>query len=300
VVTVTERRAMVEHLQTAHSFSERHACELVDFARSSQRYEARRPDSPQLRERLGTLARERPRFGYRRLKIMLDREGFHVNHKRVYRLYTLAGLKLRGKRSKRRCGERRGPIVTAQAVNDRWSMDFVSDRLADGRAFRAFAAVDDFGKRCTAIEVDTSLPGVRVIRALERAIEMYGKPRRLVMDNGPEFTCRAFVAWIVRRGIEPCWIEPGKPIQNAYAESFNSRFRDECLNQHVFLDLPEARDLIEEWRVDYNAIRPHSSLGGLAPDEFSSLRSTGVPVERSELSDPSPEENQKPETRRLS
>jgi putative transposase len=300
VVTVPERRAAVHELQERFAFSERHACELVGCARSTQRYSTRRPEPLQLCERLGTLARERPRFGYRRLKILLEREGFHVNHKRVYRLYTLAGLKLRGKRSKRRCGERRGPSSAPLAINDRWSMDFVSDRLADGRAFRAFAVVDDFGKRCTAIEVDTSLPGERVIRALERAIEMYGKPRRLVMDNGPEFTCRAFLAWVLRRGIEPCWIDPGKPIQNAYAESFNSRFRDECLNQHVFMDLRDARALIEEWRADYNAIRPHTSLGGLAPDDFSSLRSSGVPADRSELMGQLPEEAQKPEARRLS
>ena len=163
---------MVEHLQTAHSFSERLACELVDVARSSRRYEPRRPEPPELRDRLGALASERPRFGYRRLKILLDREGFPVNHKRGYRLYTLTGLKLCGKRSKRRCGERRGPTLLAQEINDRWSMDFVSDRLADGGAFRPLAVVDDCGRRCTAIEVDTSLLGPRVIRALERAIEM--------------------------------------------------------------------------------------------------------------------------------
>ena len=271
---------MVAHLQATHGFSQRHACELTSFARSSQRYRARRIEDPRVLKRLKELAHERPRFGYERLHILLRRDGFLVNQKRVRRLYRLAGLKLRGKRGKRRCGERRGLPSAPSFANDRWSMDFVSDRLAEGRPFRALAIVDDFTKRCVAIEVDTSLSGLRVIRTLEAAIECYGKPKRLVMDNGPEFTCRAFLAWVMRLGIEPCWIEPGKPVQNAYAESFNARFRDECLDQHVFEGLRDARDLIDGWRADYNGLRPHTSLGGLTPNEFASTLSGGMPPDR--------------------
>ena len=299
MVTPPLRRAVVQEVMDVHGFSERHACDVTGFARSSQRYQARRRSYAELSMRLAALAGDRPRFGYRRLHIMLGREGFKANHKLVYRLYRLAGLKLRGKRGKRRCGERRGKPLPPIAINDRWSMDFVSDRLVDGRAFRAFAVVDDVSKRCVVIEVDTSLPGLRVIRALEQAIDCYGKPNRLVMDNGPEFTSRAFLAWVQRRGIEPCWIDPGKPIQNAYAESFNSRFRDECLNQHVFTTVADARALIEGWRVDYNSLRPHSSLGGLAPDDFSASQAGGVPPSSEALMCSSPEEQQIQTPRRL-
>jgi putative transposase len=278
---------VVEHIEREHGFSERRALRATGFPRSTQRYRARRVEDPLVVERLTALAHQRPRFGYERLHILLRREGFIVNHKRVRRLYKLAGLKLRAKRGKRRLGERRGLPLAPVALNDRWSMDFVSDRLADGRAFRALAIVDDYAKRCNAIEVDTSLPGLRVIRALEAAIERYGKPKRIVMDNGPEFTCRAFLAWVLRRDIEPCWIEPGKPIQNAYIESFNARFRDECLDQHFFESLRDARALIADWRDDYNRLRPHTSLGGRSPNEFISSLAGGMPPAR-ELHAPEP------------
>ena len=293
------RRAVVNELMEQNGFSERHACDVTGFARSSQRYQARRRSYAELSTRLAALAGDRPRFGYRRLHILLDREGFKANHKLVYRLYRLAGLKLRGKRSKRRCGERRGKPLPPIAINDRWSMDFVSDRLVDGRAFRAFAVVDDVSKRCVVIEVDTSLPGLRVTRALEKAIDCYGKPNRLVMDNGPEFTNRAFLAWVQGRGIEPCWIDPGKPIQNACAESFDSRFRDEFLNQHVFTTLADARARIEGWRVDDDSLRPPTSLGGLAPDDFSASQAGGVPPSSEALMCSSPEKQQISKTRRL-
>ena len=162
-------------------------------------------------------------------------------------------------------------MTPAAGANQSWSMDFVSDRLGDGRQFRTLTVVDNFVKRCPVLEVDTSISGERVTRALDRAIEMYGKPWQMVMDNGPEFTSRALLEWATRRGIELVWIEPGKPIQNAYAESFNSRFRDECLNQHHFTTLDDARALIESWRQDYNTVRPHTSLGGETPERFFEL-----------------------------
>jgi len=248
--------------------SERRACAVVAQSRSTHRYRARRRPIPGLQERMIELAHVRPRFGYPRLHVLLRREGFLVNRKRVYRLYRLAGLKLRSRRRKHAARPTRGPLVTAVAPNDNWSMDFVSDRLADGRAFRTLTMVDDFSKLCPALEVDTSLPGLRVIRALERAIALYGKPRRITVDNGSEFTCRVMDAWAYNAGIELHFIDPGKPVQNAFAESFNSRFRDECLNQHQFAGLTEARTLIEDFRCDYNSVRPHSSLGGLSPEQF--------------------------------
>jgi putative transposase len=268
MVTRSDRRLAVEHLQRDFSMTQRRACRLISQPRSSQRYLHHRPSIPGLRERLVSLAQERRRFGYPRLHMLLRREGFRVNRKRVYRLYREESLKLRSKRSKGRIAGKRTPVRKPQWPNERWSMDFVSDSLADGRVFRALTIVDDFSKLCPALEVDTSISGLRVIRVLEKAIELHGKPELIVMDNGPEFTCIALDAWAHKRGIGLHWIDPGKPVQNAYVESFNGRFRDECLNQHHFLDLADARALIEGWREDYNALRPHTSLGGASPEEF--------------------------------
>jgi putative transposase len=203
--------------------------------------------------------------------MLLRREGFPVNRKRVYRLYRRAGLQLRAKRRKRLASRERRPMVPAAGANESWSMDFIFDRLGDGHAFKTLTVVDDFVKRSPVLEVDTSIGGHRVTRALDRAIEMYGKPKRLIMDNGPEFTSRAFIEWGHRRGIELAWIEPGKPIQNAYVESFNARFRDECLEPHHFTTLDDARALIESWRQDYNNTRPHMSLEGETPERFFEL-----------------------------
>ena len=194
MVSPTERRAAADFVRQSFEMSERHACALVSHPRATHRYRFRRISIPGLQERLIELARVRPRFGYPRLHVLLRREGFEVNRKRVYRLYRLAGLKLRSRRRKHAARLTRGPLVTACAPNDSWSMDFVSDRLADGRAFRALNIVDDFSKLCPAIEVDTSLTGARVIRTLERAIDVHGKPKRITVDNGPEFTCRVMDA----------------------------------------------------------------------------------------------------------
>jgi putative transposase len=268
VVTRSDRRAAVAFLRETFGLAERRACRLVAQPRATQRYRPTRLEGPELRQRLVALANERRRFGYPRLHLLLRREGFAVNRKRVYRLYCEEGLKLRRKRGKSRTSEPRQQAVRAQWSNERWSMDFVSDTLADGRSFRALTIVDDFTKICPAIEVDTSISGQRVIRVLERAIELRGKPEVIVTDNGPEFTCIALDAWARTRGIHLHWIDPGKPVQNAYVESFNGRFRDECLNQHHFLGLDDARALIEDWRQDYNRIRPHTSLDGQTPEDF--------------------------------
>lgn len=217
MVTLAERRSAVDFLRQGFELSKRRACTLVSQSLSTQRYQRRRVELPRLRERLVELAHERTRFGYPRLHYMLRREGFAVNRKRVYRLYREGGLKLRRKRRKRVSGLRRERPAGALAPNERWSMDFVSDALSSGRRFRVLNIVDDFSKLSSAIEVDTSLPGMRVIRTLERAIDLHGKPKTIVMDNGPEFTCRALDEWAWSRGIALHWIDPGKPARGGRA-----------------------------------------------------------------------------------
>ena len=278
-------------LRNQFALSERRACSILEQPRATQRYVVRRLDPPGLRSRLVELAQLRPLFGYPRLHMLLRREGFAINRKRVYRLYRAEGLKLRSKRRKHGARAPRGPMAAPAQQLERWSLDFVSDRLGDGRTFRALTIVDDFSKLCPAIEVDTSLTGLRVIRALERAIELHGKPKLLVMDNGPEFTCRALDAWAYRVGIALHWIDPGKPVQNAYVESFNGRFRDECLDVHHFTTLDDARGLIEQWREDYNHVRPHTSLGGLPPADFVACLAGGMPPARQQPCTPLPRPN---------
>jgi putative transposase len=223
---------------------------------------------PELRERLLALARERPRYGYRRLHVLLRREGYEINHKRIHRLYRHEGLMVRRRLRKRIAAGNRVPLPIPSRPNERWSIDFMSDQLADGRVFRTLNIVDDFSRECLAIEVDTSLSGSRVVRVLERLCAEHSRPRALVMDNGPELTSKALDAWAYRSGVDLRFIQPGKPVQNAYVESFNGKFRDECLNEHWLASLEEAREVIEEWRQDYNQVRPHSSLGDLTPEQF--------------------------------
>jgi putative transposase len=213
------------------------------------------------------LAQERPRWGYRRLHVLVRREGFAVNHKRVYRLYRAEGLAVR-RRRRRRLARPRIALSAPSRPNERWSLDFMSDQLVDGRVFRTLNIVDDHTRECRAIEVDTSLSGHRVVRTLDLLVHEHGRPATLLTDNGPEFTSRVVEAWAYRMGVQLHFIQPGKPSQNAFVESFNGRFRDECLNEHWFTTLDEARERIEEWRVDYNQVRPHSSLGDLTPEEY--------------------------------
>jgi putative transposase len=253
--------------------SERRACALVGMERASFRYRSKRPVQTLLVERLKTLAAERPRWGYRRLHVLLRREGHWINVKRTYRLYRELGLTVRMRKRKRISVERK-PRVTPSQPNQRWSIDFVSDALENGRKIRCLTVVDDFTRECPAIEVDTSLPGLRVIRVLERiAAERGGLPAAIVLDNGPEFAGRALDAWAYAKGITLAFIRPGKPVENAFVESFNGRLRDECLNEHWVTSLADARQIIEDWRRDYNQTRPHSSLGGLTPAEFAEVHS---------------------------
>ncbi len=256
-----------------YAMSERHACRLVQLARSTHRYRSRRGErDAALRARLQELAAKRMRFGYRRLRAMLVREGVEVNHKRVYRLYREEGLamRIRQRRRIRWQGTASKPVATRP--NERWSMDFVSDCVSRGRVIRMLTLVDDCTRECPVIEVDSSLGGWRVRRVLDRIAKERGLPQAIVLDNGPEFRGRALAAWSEARGVRLEFIQPGKPVQNAYVESFNGRLRDECLNANWFTSLSDARQKIETWRQDYNQQRPHSSLDYLSPAEFARTR----------------------------
>jgi len=242
-------------------------------ARSTHRYRSRRAEGDAaLRTRLKELAAKRMRFGYRRLTAMLVREGRQANHKRVYRLYREEGLAMRIRQRRR---IRWSGVVASPAAskpNQRWSMDFVSDCVSTGTVIRMLTVVDDCTRECPVIEVDTSLGGLRVRRVLDRIASARGLPEAIVVDNGPEFRGRALAAWSEERGVRLEFIQPGKPVQNAFVESFNGRLRDECLNANWFTSLSDARRKIETWRQDYNQQRPHSSLNYMPPAEFARTR----------------------------
>ena len=273
------RREAVGRLR-ALGTSLRRACRLIGLSTATWRYQ-RRPDPTNLhlRARLQAHAAERPRFGYRRLHTLVDREGLHVNHKRVYSLYREAGLQVRRRRRKRLTRGQRVPLPLPSRRGERWSMDFMVDTLADGRGFRTLNIVDDFTRECVALEVDRSLPGLRVVRVLDRLAETVGLPEVIVVDNGPEFSGRALDTWAYARGVHLRFIRPGKPIENAFVESFNGKFRDECLNEHWFASLAEAQHLIEAWRLDYNTVRPHSALHGATPAQFADSLCGGSPAQ---------------------
>jgi putative transposase len=267
VVTPEQRRTAVTHAMNAAGLSERRACRFTGFARSTQRYAHRRASDTALRERLHTLALLRPRWGYRRLYRLLRREGLRVNRKRVQRVYHDAGLSVR-RRPRKRVAVERVPRSMPITMNIRWSMDFVSDALADGRKFRALSVVDDYSRECPVIAVDRSLPGARVVRELDQVAQVRGYPEVIVCDNGPEFRSEAVDQWAHQHGVTLQFIEPGKPVQHCFIESFNGRLRDECLNESWFVSLPDAQQTIEAFRVDYNETRPHSGLAGCTPSEF--------------------------------
>jgi putative transposase len=243
----------------------------VDLSRTAYVYRPHRDDDTKLRTRLKELAGQRKRFGSPRLHIMLKRENLVVNHKRTERIYKEEGLMLRRKRRRKGAAGARVVMPTPERPNQKWSMDFVSDSIVTGRRFRALAIVDDYSRECPAIEVDTSLGGARVVGVLDRLGDMRGLPEVITVDNGPEFAGKALDEWAYRKGIKLSFIRPGKPIENAFAESFNGRLRDECLNTNWFISVKHAREVIENWRKDYNTVRPHSSLGGIAPEEFMAL-----------------------------
>jgi putative transposase len=234
------------------------------------RYRSRRPDDVAHRLRIRELAAARRRFGYRRLHFLLAREGIVMNHKRFRRLYREEGLAVRKRGGRKRALGVRAPIALPAAPNHRWSMDFVSDSFTDGRRFRVLAVVDDFTRECLALVADTSLSGARVARELDAVMARRGRPLTCVSDNGTEFTSMAILRWSQERGVDWHYIAPGKPQQNAFAESFIGRLRDECLNETAFSTLAEARALLANWRDDYNRVRPHSALANRTPEEFRS------------------------------
>lgn len=267
MVTTSVRREVVLLLKS-RGHSERRACALAGLRRSTCRYKHRRRDPEKLLARLRELAAERPRFGYRRLHALLRREGLGANRKLVYRLYKSAGLAVRRRTRRKLRASRPLPIIVLERPNQRWSMDFVHDYLADGRRLRTLNVVDAFTRECLAIEVDTSLPSARVIRVLDRLVWEYGLPESLRVDNGPEFISSAMDRWAFAHGVEMHFIQPGKPTQNAHVESFNGHFRDECLAQAHWPTLARARVEVELWRQDYNCVRPHSALRYEAPKTF--------------------------------
>ena len=272
---------MVTFAAERFGLSERRSCSLVNLWRSTRQYQPRRKSDGAFRERLRELAEQRRRFGCPRLHVLLRREGWAVNHKRTERIYREEGLSLRLKRRRKRGAWLRVPRPEPSRPNQRWSMDFVSDGLGLGRRFRALTIVDDYTRECPAIEVDTSLGGVRVVRVLDRLMEIRGLPEVITVDNGPEFAGRALDEWAYRQGVHLNFIRPGKPVENAYVESFNGKLRDECLNENWFTTLNEARMIIEDWRKDYNQFRPHSSLGNLTPEEFANQNAAVLQTETS-------------------
>jgi putative transposase len=268
----------VGQLIERHGLSQRRACRLIAIDHSTLRYQPRRADDAGLRRRLRELAQERRRFGYRRWGWLLAREGQVMNHKKLYRLYREEKLMVRRRGGRKRALGTRAPMMLPHTINQRWSLDLVSDTLSDGRRFRILCVVDDFSRECLATVVDTSLGGVRVVRELDQLVLERGTPKVIVSDNGTELTSVAVLRWAIDR-VAWHYIQPGKPVQNAFIESFNRKLRDECLNEHVFLSLGEARQIIAAWRHHYNHVRPHSSLGARTPREFADQQGGG-PLEQ--------------------
>jgi len=268
MVTPAVRREDVAHLQVAYEVSERRACAALGADRTSVRYRSRRPDDAAVRVRLRELASIRRRFGYRRLHILLTREGIVMNHKKLRRLYSEERLQVRRRGGRKRALGTRAPMALPQGPNQRWSLDFLSDAMIDGRRFRILAIVDDFTRECLVLIADTSLPGLRVARELDTLIAIRGRPLMIVSDNGTELTGMTMLRWSQERQVEWHYIAPGKPQQNAFIESFNGRLRDELLNETLFSSLAHAREALWLWKDDYNTVRPHSGLGNLTPTAY--------------------------------
>ena len=249
------------------------ACHLAQFSRAAWYRPSRAQDQTALRHRIREIAHVRPRFGFLRIWVLLRREGWPINKKRVRRLYRLEGLQLRMRvRRRKHIALHRGPAPVPAGPTERWSMDFVHDALADGRQFRVLTVVDQWSRQSPILEVASSLSGVTVGVALDRVLPQAHALRSITVDHGTEFMSRALEDWAYQRGVQLDFIRPGKPVENAFIESFNGRLRDECLNVHQFTSIDDAKAKIEAWRVDYNQRRPHSSLGHLTPNEYAQQR----------------------------
>jgi putative transposase len=289
VVTPAAKREAVDRAQTAFGLSERRACGIIGVSRRVNSYASRRPDDGALRGRLRDLAAERRRFGYRRLGYLLAREGIRPNHKKLLRIYREEGLKVRRRSGRKRALGTRAPMTVPLRPNQRWSLDFVSDAFVCGRRFRILCVIDDYSRECVALVADTSLSGARVARELDIAVldrmpvlssAEGAKPITVVSDNGTELTSMAILKWSKDRKVDWHYTAPGKPTQNAFVESFNGRLRDECLNETLFTSMAQVRAVLAEWRDDYNAVRPHSKLGGRTPVEVAKQALSGhAPIE---------------------
>lgn len=264
MVKPADRRQVVQFWVDQGLRSERRGCRLIGVSRSTVRYQAHGPDDSTLRSRLKALAEKYPRYGYPTLHDMLRMEGLVENPKRTYRIYSEEGLQVRRKRRKKLIRPR-VPMVLPTRQNERWSIDFVSDQLATGRRFRVFNIIDDFTRECVGQLVDTSISGARMVRFIDTLGRL---PEKIVCDNGPELTSKAMFFWAKERGIKVQFIQPGKPTQNPFVESFNGKFREYCLDMHWFRDLDEARYEIDSWRKHYNDEKPHSSIGRMPPSLF--------------------------------
>ena len=263
---------MARWAQEAYQISERHAARLVKLAVNTLRYQSRKIFDEVLRHRLRELAGTHVRYGYRRLTVLLRREGWHVNAKRIYRLYRDEGLIVRTKQRRKMARRRPVPSGIAARPNQCWSMDFVSDRLADGRSFRILTVVDQFTRECVALQADRSMTGTKVAEALENAKRERGSlPESITVDNGSEFCSRALEAWAMSKEVQLCFIRPGRPVENGFIESFNGRLRDECLNVEWFSSLDDAQRKLSKFREHYNRERPHSALADRTPAAFAAL-----------------------------
>ena len=271
---LVDQRSDASWLRVEYAASERRVCGLLTMAVSSYRYVAVGGGDEDLLAQLVELSREQPRFGYRRLHVLLRRSGEQVNHKRVHRVYREAGLMLRRKKRKH-CVREGKPLLERTSANQEWALDFVHDAVECGRAIRVLSVVDAYTRECLALEVDTSFASRRVTRVLDAIIAERGRPAAIRCDNGPEFTSRHFLAWAVERGIELIHIQPGKPTQNARVESFHGRLREECLQVSWFQNLFDAKRKIAAWQKEYNEERPHSSLGYQTPKEFAAAQAAG-------------------------
>jgi len=267
-VTPDGRRQAVAHLCEPHGVSQRRACCVLQADRSSVRYNSKRIDDAEQREAIKRISKERRRFGYRRINVMLQREGIHMNHKKLRRIYAEEKLQVRRRGGRKRALGTRRPMEVSDRPNQRWSLDFVSDAFTDGRRFRILTVVDDFTKENVLLVPDTSISGLRVTRELDQAFAKRGMPETIVSDNGTEFTSMAILKWVQDNGVDWHYIQPGKPTQNAFIESFNGKLRNEFLNETLFASLHEAREELTKWQDDYNNCRPHSSIGNLTPSEF--------------------------------
>jgi putative transposase len=266
---------LAEWAQAVHALSQRRVARLIPIERMTLRYLHHRDPQEALRVRLRELAGSRVRYGYRRLTVLLKREGWPVNAKRIYRLYLEEGLIVRTQKRRERAQRQRVPLGRAARPNQKWSMDFVAQRLPDGRWIRVLTVVDQFTRECLTLFADNALSGEKVAIALDKVVPLRGAPESITVDNGTEFASKAMDLWAYKNGVHLDFIRPGKPVENGYIESFNGKLRDECLNVEVFLTLADARRKLHLWRRDYNHHRPHSALDDRTPAEFAATCSGG-------------------------